>query len=128
MSLSIGRTVRNYILILPSTIFLSEKYFSLRLSEVLNKIKLFEKVKEPGSCCCSSNMTGMNKEPVDRIQQNNKINAKAQALNLQTYKPLMTIFQEATLPPGCVRLRNDAAVFLFYPNPPDIESTPGFSK
>lgn len=45
-----------------------------------------------------------------------------------TYKHLMTIFQETTLPSGCIKLRNDADTFLFKPNPLDIQSIYGFQN
>lgn len=43
-----------------------------------------------------------------------------------TYKPLMTIFQETTLPSGCIKLRNDADTFLFKHN--HIQSIYGFQN
>lgn len=82
MSLSIGRTARNCILILPHTIFLSGKYISSRRSEVFKKKEGYlKKLRNQARVAAPVTWLGRNKVPVDRIQKNNKINAKSQALN-----------------------------------------------
>lgn len=92
---SIGRMSFWTILILPPTIFLSEKYFSLRLSEVLNKIKLFGKDGESGLGYAQWQIKG-NKEPVDRIQQKRKGFAGLSSKPTDLGKPLMTILRSNT--------------------------------